>query len=64
MATALVTRPLCPYCEEEDDSCQVCGMEYDGWTCTRTVGHKGDHVACAKGADYHELARWLQLQLH
>lgn len=45
--------PACEYCTEPGASCGSMG---DGYYCTRTAGHSGQHVAC--GRDTHPIHTW------
>lgn len=41
-------------CDKNDDYCGIGNK--DGLTCTRTIGHKGKHIAC--GSITHKIAIW------
>lgn len=43
-------------CVVGHESEPFCNARYDGWTCTRQVGHSGDHIAC--GALDHNYKTW------
>lgn len=50
----------CSYCYHGGKNCSKRSPD-DRWYCTREKGHRDDHVACAKGADTHGLAQWVNL---
>lgn len=48
-------RRSCQYCHDDGDECCV-AVHRDGMRCTRSLGHKGRHVACS--AFRHRIVEW------
>jgi len=48
----------CKYCSESmsPEMTRWCGVEEDGYKCTRQDGHSGNHVAC--GSLHHPIKEW------